>query len=292
MVANDLQYFQQAVEMARAGRKVEAHTILVQLAQFNPDDSNLLLWLAFTSSDLAQSRAFLERLMVLDPSNPSLSSAMDWLKSEEAKHASVWPNPDGTVASPSLAMPPGTPEDDPANRQYYQMGEPVRDGKNFFMTQTGGMLLVAGGIFLVSFGYSLFQLIVFLRGATRGAGREIGLTFSLVYFVVAFFIALISGYFLVISLMDIFTPPVKAQGTVSDRTQKRVDMRDRYGRVYDHDLQYHLDFHAFGYTDRPVHLTLTEDQYQASGYSNLAFIVYSKRTGMVRLYQVLSNRPQ
>lgn len=282
MVAADLQYFQQAVALAQAGRKAEAHVILTQLAQFHPDDSNLLLWLAFTSNDLAQSRALLERLMVLDPANPALGGAFDWLKAEEAKRP---------VASPSLALPPEIPPEAPADHQYYPIGEPIRDGKNFFMTQTGGMFLVAGGIFLSSFGFALLRLFVFIAGASR-PGREVGLSLTAIYFVVAVFLALISGYFFVTSLMDILSAPIKAQGLISNRSQTRVDMRDRYGRVYDHDLQYHLEFCAEGFEDRPVRLTLTEDQYQASGFSNLAYVVYSKRLGNVRLYQALSNRPQ
>src|SRR5205085_1640052 len=91
----DKQKFDQAVALAQTGRNQEAYTILGQLAPSNPDDSNILLWMAFTSSDPAKARLMLGKVAMLDPENPALPSARSWLATQEKKAAPV-----ATVASP------------------------------------------------------------------------------------------------------------------------------------------------------------------------------------------------
>ncbi|HEX2912878.1 MAG TPA: hypothetical protein VH186_18880 [Chloroflexia bacterium] len=102
MIPAELQGFNQAISLAQAGRKEEAHLILMQLAQTNPDDYNLLLWLAFTSSDLSLARIWIDRVAQQEPANPSLASARSWLIEQEtrqAREASVAAQPVGAGAS-------------------------------------------------------------------------------------------------------------------------------------------------------------------------------------------------
>src|SRR5690348_14369344 len=83
MTPEEMQSFNQAISFAQSGWKEEAHFILKQLARANPKEPNLFLWLAFTSNNLAEARAMLERAEVLNPVNPALAGAKKWLASQE-----------------------------------------------------------------------------------------------------------------------------------------------------------------------------------------------------------------
>jgi hypothetical protein len=85
----DLQRFNQAVGLAQAGQKVQAQSILRELNLSNPEDANLLLWMAFTSDNLADARNLLGNVARINPANPSLASAQSWLAAEEAKQQSA-----------------------------------------------------------------------------------------------------------------------------------------------------------------------------------------------------------
>ena len=85
MTPTDLQTFTQAIDMAQSGQKVQANAILKTLAIHYHDNPNLLLWLAFTASDLRQARVLLDQLTQIDPKNTALPSAYSWLVTEEAK---------------------------------------------------------------------------------------------------------------------------------------------------------------------------------------------------------------
>jgi len=83
MNSADTQIFNQAVALAGSGEKQSAYSLLYGLTQANPGDSNLMLWLAFTAPELAYSRYYLENAARLDTNNPNLTSARDWLESQE-----------------------------------------------------------------------------------------------------------------------------------------------------------------------------------------------------------------
>lgn len=85
MTPTDKQKFDQAVALAQAGRNQEAYNILGQLAPSNPDDSNIMLWMAFTASDPAKARLMLGKVAMLDPDNPALPGARNWLAAQEKK---------------------------------------------------------------------------------------------------------------------------------------------------------------------------------------------------------------
>jgi hypothetical protein len=78
MQPQDLDKFNQAVSLAQSGQKAVAHAQLGELARLYPNDPNVWLWLAFTSSDGAVAWAALERVAQLDPANASLAGARQW----------------------------------------------------------------------------------------------------------------------------------------------------------------------------------------------------------------------
>ncbi len=106
MTPTDKQSFDEAVTLAQAGRNQEAYAILNRLAPLYPDDSNILLWMAFTAGDLAKSKLMLGRVVMLDPQNPALASAKNWLSTQEKQAAPVTSDPVAVSAGPAL---PGSP---------------------------------------------------------------------------------------------------------------------------------------------------------------------------------------
>jgi hypothetical protein len=82
MLPVDLEKFNTAVELANAGHKKEARSRLAELLRAYPNDANVLLWFAFTSTNPVQSRLALNKVRVLDPDNPSLPGAESWLNQQ------------------------------------------------------------------------------------------------------------------------------------------------------------------------------------------------------------------
>lgn len=92
MNALDTQSFNEALTLANTGNKNEAHIRLRVLLITNPSSANLLLWLAFTSPDLAEAENYLRQAETIEPTNPSIAGAKNWLASEKAKQP-VFPPP-------------------------------------------------------------------------------------------------------------------------------------------------------------------------------------------------------
>src|SRR3954469_2603633 len=85
MDVEDLENFNQAVALARAGEKASAYAKLRLLVEAYPQDVNCFLWLAFTSPSIPEAERALEIAEILDSHNPSLSQAKEWLDQEKAK---------------------------------------------------------------------------------------------------------------------------------------------------------------------------------------------------------------
>jgi tetratricopeptide (TPR) repeat protein len=85
MLATDIEKFNLAISLAQSGQREEARVIIVQLLRTDPNEPNLLLWLAFTSGKIEQARLALSKVRVIDPTNPSLPSAESWLAEQEAQ---------------------------------------------------------------------------------------------------------------------------------------------------------------------------------------------------------------
>src|SRR5690242_17026763 len=71
--------FTQAIAFAQAGQLKYAHFIFRELDSIFPNQSNILLWLAYTASGTIQSETLLNQLATLDPYNPHLGEAYSWL---------------------------------------------------------------------------------------------------------------------------------------------------------------------------------------------------------------------
>lgn len=74
-----LQSFNNAVNLAQAGKKAEAHGILGQVLLSYPENISVLLWLVFTSPDYATARRYLEKAHQVEPANPSVVEAFRWI---------------------------------------------------------------------------------------------------------------------------------------------------------------------------------------------------------------------
>ena len=82
MKPEDLTNFKKAVSLAGQGDKRSAYERLKSLQVNNPLDSNLLLWLTFTAPNLVEIKQNFDRLKLIDPSNPNLPSAWEWVQAQ------------------------------------------------------------------------------------------------------------------------------------------------------------------------------------------------------------------
>jgi hypothetical protein len=93
MQPQDFDRFHQAVSLAQNGQKAAAHAQLGDLARIYPNDPNVWLWLAFTSSNGEVARVALDRVGQLDPANASLAGARQWAQHEFGVVALPSPQP-------------------------------------------------------------------------------------------------------------------------------------------------------------------------------------------------------
>ena len=76
----DKQAFQEAVATANAGQKLDAYHQLVNLAQKNPDEVDLLLWVAFTAPSGRVANLLIRRAWSLRQQDPTVQMARQWLE--------------------------------------------------------------------------------------------------------------------------------------------------------------------------------------------------------------------
>jgi len=79
----DLETFREAIEIAQAGNKAVARSMLTRLRFSYPQDPSLLIWVAFTAEDPAEAKRVLEMVARIDPNYASLASARIWLAEQE-----------------------------------------------------------------------------------------------------------------------------------------------------------------------------------------------------------------
>jgi hypothetical protein len=247
----------------------------------SPNHVTTLLWLAYSSMDKQEIYQAIMRAYQLEPNNPSVHEALQLyntqIASGPATQAPPTPQAQAVAPAPEYAPPP-------EKRHYIPVGDPVKDGSNFIMTQTGGLFVVAvlaffgsiGGLFFTS---GLLQWL--LDGESevlrfRWNGLSIGAAISILIF------AGLSVYF----LMDVLKAPVKAYGQVGNRKKEFRQRKNDYGQVSDMEsfYEYYLDFTPEG-EFHPVKLTLTEEQFVACDRGKYAYVEYSKQSGHCRLYQ-------
>lgn len=273
---------QQAAILATGGNRHEAAALCRQVLAAEPDNLTALLWLSYSSPAQLESEAAIARAYDQYPQHPVVLQAVNWYNTHFIEQPQEFPglNPEATPpsAGPETAGPPQPVH----NIMHTPVGEAIPDSLNFFMSQAGSMV-IGSTIFLVT-NLFIFLNYTFIRGINW---TPFGLP-RLFYAIVALVIALLAGGFLVYSIRDILTPPVKAHGFISNRRVIRRQVKTDAGPTSD--LYYELDFLA-DETEGPksslVRLTLTKEQYDASERTNRAFVVYSQRLGAVKLYQPL-----
>jgi hypothetical protein len=134
----DLQTFREAVSLAQFGKKTEAHAIFVRLNQLYPNNFNVWLWLAFTSSDLTIARYALQTAARLEPNNPALPGAQAWLQKQERQQPPTPPvllSENSARNGPAASRQTISPTALPLNR-------PRRSGRPDFIIVGGVVLLL------------------------------------------------------------------------------------------------------------------------------------------------------
>jgi hypothetical protein len=93
MNSTDVKIFKQAVELAQSGHKDQAYSLLKSLEASNPNDLNLILWLAFTSPNFQESELLVNKAFAAQPDNPVVRQSLDWLNSQRNSRVESQPPP-------------------------------------------------------------------------------------------------------------------------------------------------------------------------------------------------------
>jgi hypothetical protein len=113
-------FYNQAITLAKMGHREQAYSFFKKIAQTNPQDQNLVFWLAYTAPSLETSQDLLDQAYTLDPDNPALRQANQWLTNEKlnlpqpAQGFPLFPPADtqalvAPAALPSYTTRPGDP---------------------------------------------------------------------------------------------------------------------------------------------------------------------------------------
>jgi hypothetical protein len=82
------QEFGEAVSMAQSGQKEEAYERLLALSKATgAKDPYLLLWIAFTTPDLAEAETCIQMAETKIPNDPAILNAYNWLRAEKVERA-------------------------------------------------------------------------------------------------------------------------------------------------------------------------------------------------------------
>jgi hypothetical protein len=271
---------QQAAILAEADKRLEAAPFARRVLASDPENLAALLWLGYTSPTQLESEEAIAKAYELHPQHPAVLKAVDWYNTYfiDAPAKPAVPSP----GAPRITLETPEPESKKANAMHTPVGEAIPDASNFFMSQAGSMVI--GSTIVLVVNLAIFLNYTFLRGINW---TPFGLP-RIFYALLAAGLALIAAGFLFYSVRDVMTPPVKAHGFINNRREIRRKVKSETGTSYD--LYYELDFlddEAAGPDKRPVRLSLTRAQYEASAQTNRAFVVYSRRLGQVKLYQPL-----
>jgi hypothetical protein len=272
----------QAAALAEGGNRPEAAALCRRVLAADPNNLAALLWLTYSSPVQLESEEAVARAYDQHPQHPAVLQAVEWYNTYFIDlPADMSSTP---AASTPTATSTGPEASQPQPVMHTPVGESILDSPNFFASQTGS-LVIGSTIFLVV-NLFIFLNYTFIRGLNW---TPFGLP-RLFYAFLALLIALLAGGFLVYTIRDILTPPIKAHGFISNLRIIRRQVKSEAGQTSE--FYYELDFTADpdetgGLKNNPVHLTLTKEQFEASDRTNRAFVVYSRRLGVVKLYQPL-----
>lgn len=264
---------QQAVQLSAIGQKAEAAALCRSVLTHEPHNLPALLWLGYTSPQQIESEEAIAKAYDLAPQHPSVLQAVSWYNTHFVEHSA------GATPAGSNPPPPNKPE---RNVLHTPVGDPVEDTNNFFMSQTGGMVIGSTVAMILGFGaffnYLVFRLVSFRPFALpRELLGLLGLGLGIAAIAFLFF-----------AVRDVIVAPVKTHGFITNRKQIRQEIKSNMGTMVDfHYELYFLSDEAKAEGKLSVRLTLTKEQYEASAITNRAYVVYSKQLGSVRLYQPL-----
>src|SRR4051794_21632604 len=208
----------EAANLAGSGHRLEAAPLCRRVLASEPTNLVALLWLGYSSPSQLECEEALDRAFQLYPQHPAVLQAVDWYNT----HFIEKPQPLAVIAS--------APEsDEPAHHNilHRPVGEAVPDSLNFFMSQAGGMII--GSTIFLAVNLFIFLNYTFLRGISW---TPFGLP-RIFYALLALGIAVIAAAFLVYSIRDVMTPPVKAHGYISNRRVIKRQVKNETGLTTD-----------------------------------------------------------
>ena len=94
-----------ALALFYSGHKELAYEFIKSIAKCNPTNANFLLWMAFTTPKLEEARLAIQKAGQLDPSNPTLPAARQWIEAELRKPKAQ----QLTMPAPVYEAPSATP---------------------------------------------------------------------------------------------------------------------------------------------------------------------------------------
>ncbi|MBN9392419.1 MAG: hypothetical protein J0I20_30575 [Chloroflexi bacterium] len=272
----------QAAILAEADKRLEAAPFARRVLANDPENLAALLWLGYTSPTQLESEEAIAKAYDLHPQHPAVLKAVEWYNNYFIDAPAKPAVPSNSTARITLETPEPESSSKKANVMHTPVGEAVPDAANFFMSQAGSMVIGSTVVLVANLATFLnYTVLHVIRWTPFGAPR-------IFFALVALGLALIAAAFLFYSVRDVLTPPVKAHGFINNRREIKRRVKSETGTSYD--LYYELDFlddEAAGPDKRPVRLTLTRAQFEASAQTNRAFVVYSRRLGQVKLYQPL-----
>jgi hypothetical protein len=100
----DVQTFNQAIAMAQAGQKQDAYGQIKSLYYNYPENTDVLLWMAYTTADLGEAEWAINRAATIAPGNGRVLQALEWLAKAKANQ---WSPPPAQAYMPptSQALP-------------------------------------------------------------------------------------------------------------------------------------------------------------------------------------------
>ncbi|GAB4511416.1 MAG: hypothetical protein OHK0046_09450 [Anaerolineae bacterium] len=108
MAQNDLrQRLQQGINAIRSGDRETGRQILREVAREDPRNELAWIWLATAASTVTERRAYLERVLQINPQNTRAQEALERLKGRSTDEIPAYNNP--PVAAPRPTTPPRRP---------------------------------------------------------------------------------------------------------------------------------------------------------------------------------------
>jgi tetratricopeptide (TPR) repeat protein len=87
---------QQGIAASKAGQRGEAHRILLQVIELDPDNEGAWLWLSGVLDSIEERRYCLEQVLKLDPGNAHARAGLVWLE-QQAAQAIAFPKTDSSA---------------------------------------------------------------------------------------------------------------------------------------------------------------------------------------------------